>query len=74
MGIIDRIRELFGRKPSGAESTAVAGGAVVAASTADEDRIGGVDHQSDSGWFGGAGDAGGGGDGGAGGGDGGAVA
>jgi hypothetical protein len=47
MSIIDRIRALFGGKPSGAESAATTG-AVVAATSAD-DPARAVDAQSESG-------------------------
>ena len=63
MSIIDRIRALFGGKPSGAEYTAATGGVVAA--TSDDDRAQDVEPQSDSGGFdsGAWGDAGGGGSG-----------
>jgi hypothetical protein len=63
MGILDRIRELFGGKQTGAEQAAVTGGAVGA--TTRDDRAGEVDSSADSGWSGGGesggGDGGGGG-------------
>ena len=62
MSIIDRIRELFGGKSSGAEHTATTGGAVGA--TSGEDRAADVEQQSAS-------DSSGGGEGGGGGGGGG---
>jgi hypothetical protein len=66
MSIIDRIRSLFGGKPSGAEYGVATGGAVAA--TADDDSARDVDPQSDAGGS----DSGGSGDGcGEGGGDGG---
>jgi hypothetical protein len=52
MSIIDRIRALFGGKPSGAESTAVVGGAVVASSA--DDRPADTGPQSGSGDSGGS--------------------
>ena len=67
MSIIDRIRELFGGKRSGAEYGAVAGGAVVA--TSGDDRA--QDESSDPGESVGADGGGWSGDGGGGGGDGG---
>jgi hypothetical protein len=47
MSIIDRIRALFGGKPSGAEYGAATGGAVAATSDGDPARD--VEPQSDSG-------------------------
>jgi hypothetical protein len=69
MSIFDRIRELFGRRPAGTDST-VAGGAVVAGTAADDSGRD-ADRQADSGNFGGGDFGGGGGDGGGGGGGGG---
>jgi hypothetical protein len=63
MSIIDRVRALFGGKPSGAEYGAATGGAVAATSSDDPARN--VEPHSDSGGSdgGGWGDGGGGGDG-----------
>lgn len=71
MSFIDRIRGLFGRKPSGAEYGAATTGGVVAATSGDSTRdvdepagSGGTEGgESDGGWGGGDG-GGGGGDGG----------
>jgi hypothetical protein len=51
MGIMDRIRELFGGKQSGAEQAAVTGGTVGA--TTRDDPAGDVDSSAGSGWSGG---------------------
>jgi hypothetical protein len=61
MSIIDRIRALFGGKPSGAESGAATGVAVAA--TSDDEPARDVEPQSDTGGSegGGSGDGGGGG-------------
>jgi hypothetical protein len=61
MSIIDRIRALFGGKPSGAEYGAATGGVVAAIS--DDDPARDVEPQSDSGGSdgGGSGEGGGGG-------------
>ncbi len=66
MSIIDRIRALFGGKPSGAEYGVATGGAVAA--TSDDDPARDVEPQSDSGGSDGGGWGDGGGDGGGGGG------
>jgi hypothetical protein len=65
--LVDRIRELFsGKRSTGADSTAVVGGAVVASTIHDDDRDESADAHADSADAGGSvgggwGDAGGGG-------------
>jgi hypothetical protein len=72
VGLVDRIRGLFGGKRStGADSTALIGGAAIAATSHDDSREESTDAYADPADVGGS-SGGGWGDGGAGGGDGGA--
>ena len=66
MGIIDRIRELFGGRQSGAEYGVATAGGAAATTTGDDSPY--DQSQSDSGWSGDAGSSGDGGGGGGGGG------